>query len=283
MKIIYTYVYFLLQELLPRKTMKSFKFLSIINDPAKFNEKLFKCLLSAKDRRNHTFFYLDQILVNLIKDSPDNNVKTFKFNLEPTFSYFTPNNGTANEKLNALLCHSLVKRANNYDDCIKELRRLVACVSLPRQNSREIIIHRTLFAKPWLTAIEALSDCKIYINEDDSAIVRCNFDQKLPKTTTRRVKYIYEKILDRRISKRSPLRRVANELGNVLSRSRWGRQFIYDVCQYFTIYQDGRRKLNTLSKNYAKDKQTAIRLIIFLINHIIGTTMILGTSSLNKC
>ncbi|XP_070154960.1 uncharacterized protein [Polyergus mexicanus] len=247
------------KELLSRKTMKSFKFLSIINDPARFNEKLFKCLLSTKNRRNLTFFYLDQTLVNLIKDSPDSNVKTFKFNLEPTFSYFTPNNGTSNEKLNALLCHSLVKRTDNYDDCIKELRRLVACVSLPRQNSREIITHRTPFAKPWLTAIEDLSDCKIYINEDDSAIVRCNFDQKLPKTTTRRVKYIYEKILDRRISKRSPLRRVANELGNVLSRSRWGRQFIYDVCQYFTIYQDGRRKLNTLSKNYAKDKQTTIR------------------------
>ncbi|XP_072759287.1 uncharacterized protein [Anoplolepis gracilipes] len=246
------------KELLSHKTMKSFKFLSIINDAATFNEKLFKCLLAVKDRKNLTFFYLDQTLVNLITGSLDSNVKTFRFNVEPKFSY-TPNNGS--EKLYALLCHSLVKRANHYDDCIKELRYLVACVSSPRQNSREMITHRTLFAKPWLTAIETLSDCKIYVNEDGSASVRCNFDQKLPRTTTRRVRYIYEKILNHRISKRSPLRHVANELGNVLSRSRWGRQFIYDVCQYFTIYEEGRRRLNTLSKYYThnKDKKTVIR------------------------
>lgn len=218
--------------------------------------------MSTKNGRNLTFFYLNQTFVNLIKDSPDSNVKIFKLNdLKPTFSYSALNNDTANEKLNMLLCHSLIKKANNYDDCMKEMRRLVDCVSSPRQNSREILAHRTLFPKPWLTAIETLSDCKIYINKDNSVIIRCNFDQKFPQTTIRRVKYIYEKILDRRISKRSPLRRVANELGNVLSRSRWGKQFIYDVCQYFTIFQEGRRRLNTLSKNYAKDKQTAIRLI----------------------
>lgn len=243
--------------------MTSFKFLSIINDASRFNEKLFKCLLSVKDRRNLTFFYLDRTLVNLIKDSPDSNVKIFKFNLKPTFSYSTSNNGTASEQLYALLCHSLIERASHYDDCIKEVRCLVACVSSPKQNSREIIAHHTLLAKPWLTAIEALSDCKIYIDEDDSASVRCNFDRRLPKTTTQRVKYIYEKILNRRISKRSSLHRVAKELGNVLSRSRWGRQFIHDVCQYFMIYQEGRRRLNTLSNNYTKDKKTAIRLMIF--------------------
>lgn len=213
--------------------------------------------MSVKEKGNLTFVYLAQTLINLIKDSPSSNIKTHRFNLESTFSYFTLNNDTANEKLYVLLCHSLIKKINHYDNCIKELRHFVACASSSRQNSREIIAHRTLFAKPWLTTIETLSDCKIYINEDDSASIRCNFDQKLPKTTTRRVNYIYEKILGRQISK--SLRHVANELGNVLSRNRWGRQFIYDVCQYFMIYHEGRRKLNTLLKNYIKDKKTAIR------------------------
>lgn len=213
--------------------------------------------MSVKKRRNLTFVYLAQTLVNLIKDSPSSNVKTYKFSLESTFSYFKLNNDTDNEKLYALLCHSLIKRANHYDNCIKELQRLIACASSSMQNSREIIAHRTLFAEPWLTAIETLSDCKTYINEDDSASILCNFDRKLPRTTTRRVNYIYEKILGRRIS--NSLRRVANEFGNVLSRNRWGRQFIYDVCQYFMIYNEGRRKLNMLSKDYIKDKKTAIR------------------------
>lgn len=213
--------------------------------------------MSVKERRNLTFVYLAQTFVNLIKDSPSNNAKTHKFNLGSTSSYFALNNDTANEKLYALFCHSLVKRTNHYDNCIKELQRLIACASSSRQNSSEIIAHRTLFTEPWLTAIETLSDCKIYINEDDSASILCKFDQKLPRTTTRRVNYIYEKILGRRISK--SLRRVANELGNVLSRNRWGRQFIYDVCQYFMIYHEGHRKLNTLSKSYIKDKKTAIR------------------------
>lgn len=245
--------------------MASFKFLSIINDAARFNENLFKCLLSIKDRRNLTFFYLDRTFVNLLKDLSDGNVKTFKFNLKSTFSYSASNNGTNNEQLYGLLCHLLVERANYYDDCIKEVRHLVACVSSPSQNSHKIIDHQALLAKSWLTAIEALSDCKIYINEDSSASVCCNFDKKLPKTTTQRVYYIYEKILDRRITKRSPFRRVVNAIGNILSRSKWGRQFIYDMCQYFMIYQEGRRRLNMLSKNYIRDKKTAIRLIRLMI------------------
>lgn len=212
---------------------------------------------SVKVQRNLTFVYLARTLINIIKDSPSNNVKTHRFNLESTFSYFTLNNDTANEELYALLCHSSVKRINHYDNCIKELRHFVACTSSSRQNLREKIAYRTLFAKPWLTTIETLSDCKIYINEDDNASFRCNFDRKLPKTMTQRVNYIYEKILGRQISK--SLRHVTNELGNVLSRNRWGRQFIYDVCHHFMIYHEGRRKLNTLLKNYIKDKETAVR------------------------
>lgn len=209
---------------------------------------------------------MDRALANLAKDSPDNTVKSFKSRLDRAFVRSVPSNGTTSEQLYILLCHSLVERASHYSDCIKELRRFVTCMSSSRdQDSNETITHHR-FVKPWLTVIEYLSGCKINIDEDGNANIRCKFYRRLPKTTTQQVKYIYEKILDQRISRRSSLHRVANELGNVLSRSRWGRQLTYDVCQYFAIYQEGRRKLNTLSKrsrSVAKDKRAAMRLMIF--------------------
>lgn len=236
-----------------------------MNDAASFCEKLFKCLLPVTNRRNPpSSFNLDRALANLAKDLPDNTVKSFKSNLDRAFVRSAPSNGTTNEQLYMLLCHSLVERTSHYGDCIKELRRFMTCVSSSRdQDSNEAIAHHKFLAKPWLTVIEHLSGCKINIDDDDNASIRCKFNRRLPETTTRQVKYIYERILDQRISRRSSLHRVANELGNVLSRSRWGRQFIYDVCQYFAIYQEGHRKLNTLSKSAAKDKRVVTRLTMF--------------------
>lgn len=206
---------------------------------------------------------MDRTLANLAKDSPDNTVKSMKSHLDRAFVRSAPSNGTTSEQLYMLLCHSLVERASHYSDCIKELRRFVTCMSSSKdEDSNKAITHHR-FVKPWLIVIEHLSGCKINIDEDSNANIHCKFYQRLPKTTTLQVKYIYEKILDQQIPRRSSLHRVANELGNVLSRSRWGRQLTYDVCQYFAIYQEGRRRLNTLSKSAAKDKRAAMRLMIF--------------------
>lgn len=223
---------------------------------------IFKCLSPKTDKRSPTsFFNLDRALVNLAKDSPDNAVKSFKSSLDRVFVHSVPSNGTINEQLCMLLCHSFVERTSHYSDCIKELRRFVTCVSSSRdQDSNEA--HHRFLVKPWLTVIEHLSGCKINI-EDGSASIHCKSYRRIPTTTTQQVKYIYEKILDQRISRRSSLHRVANELGNVLSRSRWGRQLAYDVCQYFAIYQEGHRRLNVLSKSASKDKRAAMRLMIF--------------------
>ncbi|XP_011633430.1 uncharacterized protein LOC105424737 [Pogonomyrmex barbatus] len=249
------------KKISPRKITKDFKFFSTINDAAKFSEKLFKCLLPIRDTKNTTLsFNLHRILVNLAKDSPDNSVKLFKSNLDRAFFRFVPNNNTTSEQLHIVLCHSLIKRINHYDDCIKELQHFVTCVSSKNQEDlNKVMFHHRLFAKPWSTVIEDLSDCKIHIDEDGSTIVRCKFYRKLPKTTTRQVKYIYENILNQRISRRSSLYPIANKLGNVLSRSRWGRQLTYDICQYFAIYQEGQKRLNALLKNASKNKKTALR------------------------
>ncbi|XP_071625536.1 uncharacterized protein [Temnothorax longispinosus] len=249
------------KDLSPRKLTQSFKFFSTINDAASFSKKLFKCLLPVTDKRKLTSsFNLDRALANLAKDSPDNTVKSFKSRLDREFVRSVPSNGTTSEQLYMLLCHSLVERTSHYSDCIKELRRFTTCTSSSRDQNKTIVHHRFL-VKPWLTVIERLSECKINIDKDGNANIRCKFaaNRRLPKTTTQQVKYIYEKILDQRIPRRSSLYRVANELGNVLSRSIWGSQLTYDICQYFMIYQEGYRRLNTLSKSATKDKRAAMR------------------------
>ncbi|XP_071570250.1 uncharacterized protein [Temnothorax nylanderi] len=251
------------KDLSPRKLTQSFKFFSTINDAASYSKKLFKCLLPVTDKRKLTSsFNLDQALANLAKDSPDNTVKSFKSRLDREFVRSVPSNGTTSEQLYMLLCHSLVERASHYSDCIKELRRFTTCMSSSRdQDSNKTIVHHRFLVKPWLTVIERLSGCKINIDKNGDANIHCKFaaNRRLPKTTTQQVKYIYEKILDQRIPRRSPLYRVANELGNVLSRSIWGSQLTYDICQYFMIYQEGYSRLNTLSKSATKDKRAAMR------------------------
>lgn len=255
-------IYQLFQDVSLHKIKESFKFFSTINDAANFSKRIFECLLPNK--RNSSFFNLNRALVNLAKDSPDNTVRSFKSSLDRAFVRSVPNNGTTSEQLYMLLCHSLIEKASHYSDCIKELRRFVTCMSSSReQNSNEAIAHHRFLAKPWLIVIEHLSGCKINIDKEGNASIHCNFYRRLPKTTTHRVKYIFEKILNQRIFRQSSLYRVANKLGSVLSRSTWGRQLAYDICQYFAIYQEGHRRLNILSKSDAKDKRASMRLMIF--------------------
>ncbi|XP_039314314.1 uncharacterized protein LOC105194864 isoform X2 [Solenopsis invicta] len=248
------------KELSLRKTTRNFKFFNTINDAASFSEKLFKCLLPVTNRRNPTSsFNLNRAFANLARESPDNTVKSFKSSLDRAFVLSAPSNGTASEQLYMLLCHSLVERISLYGDCIKELRRFVTCMSSSSNEDLNGTTHHRFLPKPWLSVIERLSGCKVNIDENGNANIHCNFHRRLPKTTKQQVKYIYEKMLNQRISRRSPLYRVANELGNALSRSRWGRQLTYDICQYFAIYQEGQRRLNMLSKNATKNKRAAMR------------------------
>ncbi|XP_019701261.1 uncharacterized protein LOC105192547 [Harpegnathos saltator] len=246
------------EEFLPRKTKNGFKFLSVVNDAFSFNEKLFKCLLPVTDGgKRASSFDLNRAFANLAKGPPENTMTTLKTGLERASTLYASSNDTSGKQLHALLCHLLAERANDYGDCVKEVQRVEVCVSSTGRGSTEA--DHTLPAKPWLTAIEDISSCKIYIDAERSASVRCNFDRKVPRMTMRRVKYIYESILDRRISRRSPLYHAANELGNVLSKSSWGRQLAYDVCQYLEIYREGREKLRAISRQAVKDKKAAIR------------------------
>ncbi|XP_032672345.1 uncharacterized protein LOC116844637 isoform X1 [Odontomachus brunneus] len=250
------------KESLSREATRSFRFLSTINDASRFNEKFFKCLLpitNGKHYQRASSFDFNRAFANLVKVPPDNVAQTLKTGLDRAFVRYAPSNETSGKQLHALLCHSLTEESSNYDKCVKELRRVEACMSSIRRGSNRIMVNHTLSIKPWLTAIEDLSSCKIYIDADRSANVRCNFGRRVPRTTVQRVKYIYENILDRRISRRSPLHHAANELGNVLSRRRWGRQLTYDVCQYFEIYREGRKRLNKISRQALNNSKVVIR------------------------
>jgi len=221
-----------------------FRFLSVVNDAAEFNERLFRCLrLMSRDKRRPSSFDLNEALVNLAANLPDSSMQSLKSKLDEAFS---ASNGTSNERLYALFCLSLIKRPSQQGDCIKDLRRLVACAL--SQNSTMRAAHQTLSVKPWLAAISDLSDCRVSANADKSAVVRCNFKHPPPMTGPRQVRYIYESILDQRISKRSVLHQVADEVGAALARSRWGSRFAHEASKYFAIYKEGRRKLRALSK-----------------------------------
>lgn len=213
---------------------------------------------------------MNRALVNLAKDSPANTVKSFKSSLDRAFVRSVPSNDTTSEQFHMLLCYSLVEKVNHYNDCIKELRHFVTCVSSSRNQDSSEAITQKVFPKLWLLLVihhlypdVSSTSRPNNTDEKDEMSIQYKLDQKLPKTTTQRVKYIYEKILDQRIPRQSSLHRVVKELGNVLSRSTWGRQLTHDICQYFAIYQEGQRRLNILSRSNAEDKIAAMRLMIF--------------------
>lgn len=243
----------------PHKATRRYKFLSVVNDGFDFSERLFRCSRSIRGRKKGAFD-LNRTLADLARGSTNNTVTAFKSVLVRALLHRTPDNGISSKRLYASLCHSLIEKAGRRGDCVKQLRRLEACALPTRRDIGEVIVGRTFPLEPWFAAIQDLSGCEIYIDASGGASVRCDLVGRVPRTTVRRVEYIYEKILDRRISRRSPLHRVAHELGNALSRSEWGRRFTYDVCQYFAIYQEGRGRLNRLSRNAAGGVETAIRL-----------------------
>lgn len=210
-------------------------------------------------------FDLNRVLANLARGPPNSTVTAFKSVLDRALARYAPNNDATSgrERLYASLCRSLVERAGrDRGDCVEQLRRLEDCALRPaRQDFGEAIAGRASPVESlWSTAVEDLSGCKIV---DIDASVRCDFGRRVPGTTVRRVEYIYEKILDRRIPRRSLLRRVANELGDVLARSEWGRRFAYDLCRYIAIYLEGRRRLNVLSRDAARSKKAASRLDLY--------------------
>jgi len=242
----------LFQKLSTRGMVGGFRFLGVVNDVAGFSERLFRCLRSmSREKRKPSSFDLNQALVNLAAGSPAGAVQSFKFRLDRAFSRSTTSNGTSSERLYVVLCHLLIQRGSHYDDCIGNLRRLVACAS--SQDSDIATAQDAFPVKPWVAAIANLSDCKA--NADGS--VRCNFKRPPPRTAPRQVRYIYESILDHRIPERSALHRVADEVGAALASSGWGSRFANEACQYLAIYDEGRRRLRALSKIAARDRAAA--------------------------
>lgn len=140
----------------------------------------------------------------------------------------------------------------NYDDCIDECRRFDECMNSARSQSTY-----NVDGKSWTKAIQRLSNCTAA--EDEK--ISCKIIRRTPKKMKSKVSYVFERILDKRISKGTPFHRAVNDLGDVLSKSIWGQRFIDELFQCINIFEDGKEKLRKLSKSVGKDGGAAIKLV----------------------
>lgn len=145
----------------------------------------------------------------------------------------------------------------NYDDCVDEFRRFDECRNSVRLRSTSEAYN--VDAKSWTKAIQCLSNCTAA--EDEK--ISCKIVRRTPKKIKRKVNYVFERILDKRISKGTPFHRAVNDLGEILSKSTWGQRFIDELFQCINIFEDGKKKLRKLSKFVGKDDEAAIKLVRF--------------------
>lgn len=91
--------------------------------------------------------------------------------------------------------------------------------------------------------------------------VSCKPDRTMPRKIKKKTKYVFERILDRKIPRGSSFHRAVSDLGDTFSESEWGQRFIDELCQYFGIYEDGKKKLSRFSKSANRNKKAAVKLV----------------------
>ncbi|KAG7190819.1 hypothetical protein KM043_006888 [Ampulex compressa] len=227
-----------------------FQFLGTFKNATNISERLFRCLsLMSNKSQDKSSFDISAVLAKFARNTPNNVLKKFRSKLEvlPSKQHL------ANQKLHIFICHSVTN--NNHEECIRALKSLDKCIFDPDKRPNNKTENHQFHAKSWLSMVEYLSECKADVRQDGKVYVKCNFQGKMPKQTSRQLKYVYERILNRRISKRSPLHRVINDLGRVLSKRTWGKRFTHELYQYTAIYQEGHRKTMQLAKFAQKDRK----------------------------
>ncbi|XP_076681985.1 uncharacterized protein LOC143376050 isoform X2 [Andrena cerasifolii] len=233
-----------------------FQFLGVVYDAADFGERLSQCLVRMAGRSKHKrSFNLNQAVLNLTKYPPNVALKIFRSNISST-PLNTSSRG-ARKSWHAFLCLSMIKEEGiRYNDCIRDLQHLDTCLHSLKQRSSQ---RSNIAAEPWTKAIQRLSDCKIQKDNQGKVLVSCKPDSRTQGNVKQKMRYMFQRILGKQLPKRSPLHRAANDLGDALSKSDWGQKLVHEVCQYFTIYEDGSRKLQRLSALAAKDKRAMAR------------------------
>ncbi|XP_076249193.1 uncharacterized protein LOC143188681 [Calliopsis andreniformis] len=237
-----------------RRPANDFQFLGIIYDTTEFGERLAQCLLQLGNKRKHkASFDINRAIFNLTKHPPTVAVNIFKSNMKSSFHNYPKTRG-GYRSWHAFLCFSLVQEQGiRYDECIRDVQRLEACLHSMKQQAGKK--KNELEVKPWMKAIQRLSDCKIREDKRGKVQIVCKNSRKMPRDAKRKISYILERTLNRKISKKSPLQRAATDLGYTLSKSDWGQAIVDELCQYFMIYEDGMRKLRGLSSVAGKNEK----------------------------
>ncbi|KAI4490156.1 hypothetical protein M0804_004338 [Polistes exclamans] len=241
------------------------QFLGTIDVISEFGDRLCECSKS-KILKSRTISILSEALANLAKNSPKHTLKILGSRLDVALK-----NGSLNGpnsplgQLHIFFCNITSDNSTHLSHhCIAEFEHLRECLFIRKRNPRmmsnyEIDNHKNFLKNRWLSGIQNLSNCIVEYDDDGSANVKCKMNERIFINPNRRIKYIYESILGQKLTKRSPLYRVANDLGNVLSKTPWGRQLIDETYYYLSIYQDGVKKVNKLSKFPSNNKIAAAK------------------------
>ncbi|XP_035733657.1 uncharacterized protein LOC118446746 [Vespa mandarinia] len=245
---------------------KNPRFLGTIDDLSEFSDRLWECTKSKTRNNRNTISILSEAFANLAKDSPEHILRVYKSRLDVALANDSlNNNGSSLGQLNVLFCNLISNNSSHLNHkCITEFKRLSECMFTQKHNPTKhshdrINNHKSFLRNHWLSGIEDISNCIAVFDDDGNANVRCKTRRRIPEDPGHRIKYIYESLLEQKLSRKSPLYRVANDLGNVLSMTPWGRQLIEDTCYYLSIYQDGVKKINRLSKFQNKNKRATAK------------------------
>ena len=233
-----------------------FQFLGVVYDAADFGERLSQCLVQMTGKSKHKrSFDLNQAVFNLTKYPPNVALKIFRSNIGSK-PLNTSSRG-ARKSWHGFLCISMIQEEGiRYNDCIRDMQHLDTCLQSLKQPSSQ---RSNAAAEPWTKAIQRLSDCKIQTDKQGKVQVSCKPGHRTQGDAKQKMRYMFQRILGKQLPKQSPLHRAANDLGDALSKSNWGQKLVDEVCQYFTIYEDGSRKLQRLSALAAKDKKAMAR------------------------
>lgn len=189
----------------------------------------------------------------MAKNPPNAALKIFKSNMNSAIDNYSKSQG-GYRSWQTFLCYSIVQEQGiPYNDCVRDLQHLEKCLRSMRQGTRRKINDPEM--KPWVKAIQRLSDCTIQEDKQGKVQIFCKSSLGMPKDIKQKIKYMFERTLNRKISRKSPLNRAADDLGDILSQTKWGHMFIDELCQYFAIYEDGTKKLRRLSALARKDKR----------------------------
>ncbi|XP_076761884.1 uncharacterized protein LOC143429916 [Xylocopa sonorina] len=229
---------------------QSLQFLGVVHDAAEFSESLAECLLNLSNTKLHksSASLIRSILDAIKQQTPEATFETLKSNARDVSYVSALRRRSKHKPLHVFICFTMSSNQRiNYDDCMRDLERLDACLRGLKQRTKAR--RYDVDVESWTRAIQRLSDCKT--DTDGNVKVSCQMIRRIPRKTERKTRYVFERMLDRKVARRPPLRRAIDDLGETLSRSEWGQRFVDELCRYVGIHVDGQERVQKASTRNA--------------------------------